>query len=218
VAGNKIVTLTSRYSGADIANYVFTDQATTTAAITPKALTVSGLAVANRSYDGTTAATVDLSGATYTGLIAGDVVTVAASGSFADKNAGADKLATLNSSYSGADVGNYTLASTTSSGVANITQKALTVTGVTAASRDYDGTRDAVLSGGALSGLVSGETLNLDLTNQTGVFADKNAGSGKVVTVTGATISDGATGLASNYAFSKASGVTANISKAERTC
>ncbi|MDN2699799.1 YDG domain-containing protein, partial [Janthinobacterium sp. SUN073] len=80
--------------------------------------------------------------------------------------------------------------------------------------RDYDGTRNAVLSGGALSGLVSGETLNLDLTNQSGVFADKNAGSGKVVTVTGATISDGTTGLASNYAFSNASGVTAIISKA----
>ncbi|SIR91323.1 hypothetical protein SAMN05880566_1431, partial [Janthinobacterium sp. TND4EL3] len=193
-------------------NYAFSNTSGVTANISKATISsVSNVGVNNKTYDGS--ATATLTGtATFSGIIGADSLTVAGNGEFSDKNAGTGKSVGVSGlTLGGADVGNYTLASTTSSGVASITQKALTVTGVTAASRDYDGTRDAVLSGGALSGLVSGETLNLDLTNQTGVFADKNAGSGKVVTVTGATISDGATGLASNYTFSNASGVTATI-------
>ncbi|WP_332862927.1 YDG domain-containing protein, partial [Janthinobacterium svalbardensis] len=193
-------------------NYAISNASGVTANISKATINnVSNVGVNNKTYDGS--ATATLTGtATFSGIIGADSLTVAGNGEFSDKNAGMGKTVDVSGlTLGGADVGNYTLASTTSSGVASITQKALTVTGVTAASRDYDGTRNAVLSGGALNGLVSGETLNLDLTNQAGVFADKNAGSGKVVTVTGATISDGATGLASNYTFSNASGVTANI-------
>ncbi|MDN2699798.1 YDG domain-containing protein, partial [Janthinobacterium sp. SUN073] len=193
-------------------NYAFSNASGVTAIISKATINgVSNVGVNNKTYDGT--ATATLTGmATFSGIIGADSLSVAGNGLFSDKNAGTGKSVDVSAlTLGGADAGNYTLASTISSGVANITQKALTVTGVTAASRDYDGTRNAVLSGGALSGLISGETLNLDLTNQTGVFADKNAGSGKVVTVAGATISDGTTGLASNYIFSNASGVTGTI-------
>jgi hypothetical protein len=57
------------------------------------------------------------------------------------------------------------------------------------------------------------ETLSLNLANQAGAFSDKNAGSNKVVNVTGATVTDG-TGLVSSHAFSNASGVRADIGKA----
>ena len=43
------------------------------------------------------------------GLVAGDSVTVAASGTFGDKNVGSGKTVSLSSSYGGADAGNYTI-------------------------------------------------------------------------------------------------------------
>ncbi|MCT9813539.1 YDG domain-containing protein, partial [Acidovorax sp. Be4] len=86
--------------------------------------------------------------------------------------------------------------------------KALTVSGVTAGNKTYDGTTAATLSGGTLNGLVGNETLTL--TGQSGVFSDQNAGAGKTVTVNGATLGNG-TGLASNYTVSNATGVTADI-------
>ncbi|MCT9813542.1 YDG domain-containing protein, partial [Acidovorax sp. Be4] len=62
--------------------------------------------------------------------------------------------------------------------------------------KTYDGTTAANLSGGILNGLVGNESLVL--SGQTGTFSNQNAGAGKTVTVTGATLANG-TGLASNY-------------------
>ena len=78
--------------------------------------------------------------------------------------------------------------------------------------KDYDGNTAASLYGGALSGLVAGESLGL--AGQTAIFADKNAANGKTVTVTGTTLVDTATGLASNYTVSNPSGLTASITQA----
>src|SRR5205807_8934662 len=69
-----------------------------------------------------------------------------------------------------------------------ITAAALTVTGVTAADKVYDGTTDATIdfSSAALSGVVSGDRVNLDTSAPpTGTFANKNAGTGKTVTTSG---------------------------------
>ena len=99
---------------------------------------------------------------------------------------------TLSNGSNGGLASNYTVGSITGLS-ANITQKALTVTGVTVGSKTYDGNTSATVSGGTLNGLVGGETLGL--SGQTGVFIDKNAGNGKAVTVSGATLSDGS-GLA----------------------
>ena len=57
------------------------------------------------------------------------------------------------------------------------------------ASKSYDGSTKATISGGTLNGLVSGETLSL--SGQSGAFNDKDAGNGKAVTVTGATLGTG---------------------------
>src|SRR5207245_80739 len=69
-------------SGADAANYTANETASTTADITPKALTVSAAGV-NKVYDGTTAATVNLSDDRVAGDDVSDASTAA---SFADKN------------------------------------------------------------------------------------------------------------------------------------
>ena len=54
----------------------------------------------------------------------------------------------------------------------------------------YDGTNSAtlILSNAVLVGVVSGDTVALDTTSAVGVFADKNVGAGKLVTLSGVTL------------------------------
>ncbi len=94
-----------------------------------------------------------------------------------------------------------------------ITPKALTLSGLTANDKVYDGNTVATLSGGSLNGLVGDETLSL--SGLFGTFADKQAGINKVVTVTGG-LGDGS-GLVSNYSFTNPTGLTANIDRANLT-
>ena len=54
VGVGKTVTITSSYSGADVSNYSVTDQPSTTANITAKSLTVSGITASDKTYDGST--------------------------------------------------------------------------------------------------------------------------------------------------------------------
>ena len=61
--------------GADAGNYTLT-QPTTTANITAKALTVSGVTASNKVYDGNTTATLNVSSAALVGVVAGDTVTL----------------------------------------------------------------------------------------------------------------------------------------------
>jgi hypothetical protein len=86
--------------------------------------------------------------------------------------------------YNGADVGNgsydYPL---------TVNTKALTVTGIGASNKVYDGTPTAALTGtpGTLSGVVGGDNVTLGGT-AAGAFADANVGTGKTVTVSGQTL------------------------------
>lgn len=62
----------------------------------------------------------------------------------------------------------------------------LSITGASAADKDYDGTRNAVISGGTLSGVITeGDQVSLDSSGVYGLFADKNAGTSKVVAIKG---------------------------------
>ena len=99
-----------------------------------KALTVSGITASNKTYDGNTTATLNTGGVTYTGLIGGDVFNGTYTGAFSDKNVGTGKTVTFSSSYTGADVGNYSVTDQTST-TGNITAKALTVSGITASDK-----------------------------------------------------------------------------------
>ena len=90
-----------------------------------------------------------------------------------------------------------------------ITPKPLTITGVTASNKVYDGTTTASLSGGTLSGVVSGDEVTLSVG--TGVFADKNAGAGKAIICSGYTLSGSD---AVKYTVNQPEGVTADITKA----
>jgi filamentous hemagglutinin family protein len=89
-----------------------------TYAITPKALTVTGISVVDRAYNGGTQATVNAGSASFTGMIAGDDLsmnTSAVSANFNDKNVGTAKAVTVSGlSLSGSDSANYTLTAPTS--------------------------------------------------------------------------------------------------------
>lgn len=81
--------------------------------VTPKTLTVTGFQAANKIYDGGTAATVTSLG-TLSGVVGGD--TVGHSGAtFSDGNVGTGK--TVTPILTGADAGNYTVASTATASI-----------------------------------------------------------------------------------------------------
>jgi filamentous hemagglutinin family protein len=184
-------------AGADAANYSLGPATGLSADITPRPLTLTGLAAADKVYDATTLATIIGTGRVE-GL-PGDVVSLggALTGTFADKNVGQNKPVVLSgSALTGADAANYTLVSDTSL-AASITPRPITPVGLVAADKVYDGTTAAVLtSTGGFNSLpgdvvVHGSPLSAR-------FADKHVGQGKAVTVTGLKLS----GLdASNYSL-----------------
>jgi hypothetical protein len=144
------------------------------------------------------------------GLVAGDVVNVSATGLFDTKNAGTGKTVALSSSYIGADIGNYSITDQASTS-ANVTPKALAITGTSAANKIYDGTTTALILPGSLSGFVGTETLT---TTATGLFDSKDAGL-RLASAT-YTLIDG-TGLAGNYSLGSTTGHGATINKASLT-
>ncbi|WP_165390998.1 YDG domain-containing protein [Pseudoduganella lutea] len=149
--------------------------------ITPKQVTLSGLAVVPKVYDATPSAT--LTGA-LAGIIEGDSVTVSdATGLFNDKNAGVDKPVVLTGgTLAGPDNANYQLTGGAATTVGTITPLPITAAGITAADKVYDGGVSATLAG-SLSGALPGD--DLSLAGATGAFDDKNAATNKPVTVTG---------------------------------
>ncbi|QIK38534.1 filamentous hemagglutinin N-terminal domain-containing protein [Caldichromatium japonicum] len=207
VGTNKTVNLT--FGGADAGNYAFSGQTTASADITPKALSLSGLTANDKTYDGTTAATLGSLG-TLSGVVAGDNVSVAgtASASFADKHVGAGKTVTISGlSLTGTDAGNYTLGSGATT-TASITPKALSLSGLTVNDKTYDGTTAATLGSlGTLSGVVAGDNVSVAGTASAS-FADKHVGAGKTVTISGLSL----TGTdAGNYTLGSGATTTASI-------
>ncbi len=201
-------TLADGSNGGLASNYVLSStSSTTTANITPKVLTVSGLTASNKTYDGTTAATV--SGATVTTGVTGESLTLnGGTATFADANAGVGKTVTA-TGYSLADgtggvASNYTLSSTSSTATATIDPKTLTVSGFAVSGKTYDGTNAVTVSSwGSVATGISGEALTLN--HGTASLSDFNAGTGKTATATGYTLANGTGGLASNYVLSSTS-------------
>ncbi|MCP1645698.1 filamentous hemagglutinin family protein [Pseudomonas citronellolis] len=185
-------------TGAEANNYSFDTAAQVgTADITRKVLTATA-DVADKVYDGSTDA--QLSNVNLVGVIAGDegeVVSTGVTGSFADKNAGADKSVTGSGiGLSGTEAGNYSFDTAAQIGTADITRKMLTAT-ANVADKVYDGNTDAQLSDIALVGVVAGDEGKV-AGNGSGSFADRNAGNDKAVSGSGIALSGSEAG---NYSF-----------------
>ncbi|MCT8100762.1 filamentous hemagglutinin N-terminal domain-containing protein [Acinetobacter sp. C_4_1] len=217
VGTNKAVTV-SGYSltGADAGNYTLIQPTGLTASISKAVINaITGITANNKTYDGTTAATLNTGSAGFTGMVAGDNLTVATStGNFIDKNAGTGKTVNITGlSLGGSDAGNYVLASTTAMTTADISKATIAnVAGITANNRVYDGTKDAALTSGSaqFNGIVAGD--HFTVATATGQFNDKNAGTGQTVNITGLSLGGSD---AANYTLTSTSAMTtADISKA----
>ena len=200
-------------SGAKKDNYVIVDTMTGTNEIKPKTLTATFSNI-SRAYNGTKNATEN--GKSLNGVINGDTVSFASgiTGTFADKNVGTNKTVTYSGiALTGTDKANYTITST-ATGKGTISKANLTLTAEDV-TKTYDGT--TAVTGGTLK--VKSGTLYTaqgdSMSGGTFAFTDKNAGTGKTVTVTGATISDGNSG--NNYNVTYADNTTSTINKAELT-
>jgi hypothetical protein len=202
VGTGKVVSVSGiAISGTDAGNYTFNPTASTTADITPRALTISATGV-SKVYDGTTDATVTLSDDRVSG---DDLADSYGSTTFADKNVGTGKAVTVSGiSISGSDAGNYAVSDTTASATADITARALTIS-ATGVNKVYDATTDATVT--LTDDRIAGDDLTDSYSSAT--FADKNVGTGKAVTVNGVSISGSDAG---NYALSDTSAsATADI-------
>jgi len=180
-----------------------------TLTVNRKPVTITGLSASNKVYDGTT--TVMLNGtAVVSGLVGADVVTVVAgTAAFVNKTVANNKAVTFSGySLTGADAGNYSLSAQPASVTANITAKSVTITGLSAANKQYDGTTTATVTGTTIiSGKISTDTVTV--STGTAVFANATVGNNKTVTFSGYSLS-GAD--ASNYTLSaQPANVTANI-------
>ncbi|WP_411877754.1 beta strand repeat-containing protein [Polaromonas sp. YR568] len=204
--GSYAVSTSGLYSGQQGYDISYVNGAAT---ITAATLTVSGTTAANKTYDGTAAAT--LSG-NLGGFVSGDAVALSQSGSFSDKNAATGKRVSYTNSLSGADAGNYVLASASGTTTATISQAALTISGITAGDKTYDAGTSATVNtaGASYNGLFAGDVVNVAATGQ---FSDKNAGANKTVN-----LSSSYSGAdAGNYAISSQASTTATIHKADLT-
>jgi filamentous hemagglutinin family protein len=120
-----------------------------------KALSVLGFTVADKTYDGTTAATISADGS-LVGVVAGDTVSLnnaSAWAAFASKNAGTATASATGYTLSGAQAGNYTLNQPTAS--ATISPALLAVTASNESKKK--GAADPALAY-TYSGLVDGDT------------------------------------------------------------
>jgi len=187
-------------TGADAGNYTWNVGTTTTASITPKAIT-GAIVADDRVYDRTTDATTH---GTLSGVVAGDdLAYTSTEGHFLDKNAANGKTVIVAGVVGGADVGNYVVTSNGTT-LASIAKKAITVAN-TSANKVYD-TTNAAATSLSQTGVIAGDDVVLGATGST--FADANAANGKTVTTTGIALG-GAD--ADNYTANTTATTMANI-------
>jgi hypothetical protein len=199
--------VTATVTNAD--GFTLSDATTNELVIANGALTLGGSFTANnKTYDGTTPATGTTTGLTLVGVIAPDQVTIASvTLGFQTATAGAGKTVVITAvTLGGANAGTYSVSLTAApTTIASITAKALTIGGVSAVSKVYDGATTATLSGTAsYVGLANGETFAVT-GNPAASFGTAVIGTGKPVTVTGYTAPS------VNYSVTQPVGLTANI-------
>ncbi|SAL07260.1 hypothetical protein AWB78_08501 [Caballeronia calidae] len=224
-AGVETATLSGfTLTGADAGNYVIASKpSAATATIAQAQITVSGVTVANKTYDATTSATVASTGSItgQTGAMTGDAVSLsgaALTAAFGSKNAGVETATLSGFTLTGADAGNYVIASKPSAATATISQAQITVSGVTVANKTYDATTSAtVASAGSITGqtgAMTSDAVSLSGAALTAAFGSKNAGV-ETATLSGFTLTGADAG---NYVIaSKPSAATATIAQAQLT-
>ena len=184
--------------------------------ITAKSVTISGIDAEDKIYDGNVEATITGT-PVINGKIAGnDLYVSMGAARFQDKNVNDNIPVTFSGfTLAGNDAGNYILAEQPTSVTANITQKGLTIEGLSAENKEYDGNTVAVVTGTPnIVGRAGANDVSLDSTLVQAKFNNKNVGNNKTVTVSGYSL----TGAdASNYYIISQPVLSANITAKELT-
>jgi len=193
------------------------NQSETTATISKKKITITGVTASDKEYDGTTAATTDTTAATISGLVGSDTVSFTVGGAFADADKGTNKTVTLSgwTLEEGGANDNYTIDADNCQKTtkASITGIQVYISGtIYFSGKQYDGTDKAYYSSNSRPVLkkVSDDTVvdGLTVSDITAKFEDKNAGKNKPIILTGAKLSD-----ETNYTLvlEKTTGISADI-------
>lgn len=165
--------------GSDAADYILSDLGSGSATIAKAALSLTA-SDDRKTYDGTRASTGTV---TISGLIAGDAAT--ATQAFDTKAAGQRTISADNWTIAdGNDGGNYRIVKVDAAGT--IDRKLLSGALTGTVSKVYDGTDMATVAPINLAGFVAGDAVTL--VTEGARYADRNAGTGKRVTVTGMTL------------------------------
>ena len=202
-AGTYTVTVKVPESNADYAG-----SASVTLTIQKKELTISGITVADKAYDGTVRATAQ--GGTLNGVVNGEKVSFTTSAAFNSKDVNAANSVTITAELTGdaAVLANYMLTQPAAL-AAKITPKPVTLN-VTAEDKVYDGKVDAVVNASFNAGdLIAADQSSITVQVTSPAFADADAGENKTVTYS-VQISGNA---ASNYKPSWLESVTADITQ-----
>lgn len=165
--------------------------------IQPREVTISDVKVADKTYDGTTNATITNAGTLSVNYDGDNLAIVIGKAAYDNKNVGADKAVSFTGfELSGSEAGNYKLIAQPASTTADITVKEITINGATVeGSKVYDGTSEAkITNAGTLSDNYDGE--NLTIVAGSAAYDNKNVGTGKTVAFTGFALAGDA---AANY-------------------
>lgn len=192
-------------------NYTFQQAAANATALTidPAVLTYAAGAV-SRTYGDTNPALIGM----VTGFVNGDSRSSATSGSVTFTTTATDTshvgTYSVNGSGLTANSGNYIFDQSPANASALTITPAELHSSVLASDKVYDATTNAIGQIGALSGIRNGDSVSVDSAHAAYAFSDKNVGTGKTVTETGASLAGAA---ASDYVLSVGPG-SANITPA----
>jgi hypothetical protein len=177
-----------------------------TITILPKTLTVSGIVVNDKIYDGTPIATT--SGGLIEGVINSDEVTFVANANFIDNNVGNTKQVTIAYSLNLPSTNKYVISNSLQT--ASIFPKELSIIGLTGNSKSYDGTDMASTRGEpTLVGVLLNDVFNVAIAgNPVANFDTPVVGINKPILISGYTL-DGVS--ASNYLLMQPTNVVADI-------
>ena len=184
--------------------------------IQPKEVTISDVKVADKTYDGTTNATITNAGTLSVNYDGDNLAIVIGKAAYDNKNVGTDKAVSFTGfELSGSAAGNYKLITQPADTTADITAKEITINGATVeGSKVYDGTVEAkITNAGTLSDNYDGE--NLTIVTGSAAYDNKNVGTGKTVAFTGFALAGDA---AANYKLiAQPTDTTADITVKEIT-
>ena len=182
--------------------------ATSNLTVSKRDLTLSTFLADNKTYDGTTDVTGPSGSRFSDNRVNSDELTFGYTAAFANKNAGTGKTVNYTgiTISGGADAGNYTLVTTSSSTAANVAVRPINVTAQTD-TKTYDGSTSSAVAP------VVGALQTGDAVTTVGIqtFDSQNQGTGKVLTPSGTVINDGNSG--NNYAITNVTNNTGVITK-----